>query len=282
MPGGARRHNSMIAGERNHLPNWLQTISGVIQRTDNRLWYIGIAATQAAPGYGEPQVAAFRRLVFHINAALRINHSAPAAASMRKTINSCLDRLSVGIAIVSENRRVIRINRAAAAILEDGGGLRLANGQIEAVNRHDHRHLCDIVARVGDRKNGESRQGEALYIARTASVKPLAVVVSPLAAPDVSAGADNPAAAIFISDPTRLAATNTKNLRRIYDLTPTEARMAAYIAAGCSIDISAKEMGVTRQTARTHLKRVFSKTGASRQGELVSLLLSGPASIHLD
>jgi len=43
----------------------------------------------------------------------------------------------------------------------------------------------------------------------------------------------------------------------------------------------AEELGITPLTARTHLKRVFAKTGTTRQADLVSLLLSGPALLQL-
>ena len=36
-------------------------------------------------------------------------------------------------------------------------------------------------------------------------------------------------------------------------------------------------MGISRETARTHLKHIFAKTGTQRQAELVGLVLGGPA-----
>ena len=39
----------------------------------------------------------------------------------------------------------------------------------------------------------------------------------------------------------------------------------------------AEASGISKETARTHLRRIYSKTATHRQAELVSLILTGPA-----
>jgi DNA-binding CsgD family transcriptional regulator len=51
-----------------------------------------------------------------------------------------------------------------------------------------------------------------------------------------------------------------------------EARMAALVGSGLAPREASKKLGITEETARSVLKQVFSKTGVSRQSELVSLL----------
>ena len=48
--------------------------------------------------------------------------------------------------------------------------------------------------------------------------------------------------------------------------------MAALVGSGLAPREAAEKLGITEETARTVLKRVFSKTGVSRQSELVALL----------
>ena len=55
-------------------------------------------------------------------------------------------------------------------------------------------------------------------------------------------------------------------------LTAAEAKLAGIIAEGATIDAAAKARGVSRETIRTQLKAIFSKTGTNRQTELVRLL----------
>jgi DNA-binding CsgD family transcriptional regulator len=61
-------------------------------------------------------------------------------------------------------------------------------------------------------------------------------------------------------------------IAHILDLTPAESRLAALIVGGHSIDDCAEQLGISRETARNHLKSTFLKTGTHRQAELVSLV----------
>jgi DNA-binding CsgD family transcriptional regulator len=61
-------------------------------------------------------------------------------------------------------------------------------------------------------------------------------------------------------------------LSRIFGLTPAESRLAAALANGSTLTQAARNLNISWETARTHLKTVFSKTNAHRQSELVALL----------
>lgn len=66
-------------------------------------------------------------------------------------------------------------------------------------------------------------------------------------------------------------------LQALFDLSPAEARVAAMIAQGSSVDATAQALSVKPNTIRMQLKAIFSKTGTSRQAELVSLLRLAPS-----
>jgi DNA-binding CsgD family transcriptional regulator len=58
----------------------------------------------------------------------------------------------------------------------------------------------------------------------------------------------------------------------LYELTPTEARVLVEIAAGKNRAAAAEALGIADSTVKTHLARVFEKTGTSEQGELAKLV----------
>jgi DNA-binding CsgD family transcriptional regulator len=66
---------------------------------------------------------------------------------------------------------------------------------------------------------------------------------------------------------------STQVIECLFDLTPAEARVARGIAAGKTVDDLASEAGLAAGTVRQQLKSVFSKTGVSRQAELVGILV---------
>jgi DNA-binding CsgD family transcriptional regulator len=62
-------------------------------------------------------------------------------------------------------------------------------------------------------------------------------------------------------------------LAKTFRLTPSEAKLACIIARDAPPDIAARELKISRETARNQLKSVFAKTDTHRQSELVALLL---------
>jgi DNA-binding CsgD family transcriptional regulator len=62
-------------------------------------------------------------------------------------------------------------------------------------------------------------------------------------------------------------------LAKIFRLTPSEAKLACIIARGAPPQVAARELKISRETARNQLKSVFAKTDTHRQSELVALLL---------
>ena len=79
-------------------------------------------------------------------------------------------------------------------------------------------------------------------------------------------------AALILTPVSGPQAAPAELLQSLFDLTPAESRLARGLAEGEPIDAIAKRARISRNTARSHLQRVLSKTGCRRQAELVSLL----------
>lgn len=77
---------------------------------------------------------------------------------------------------------------------------------------------------------------------------------------------------LTVDDPHRTIARNLAEISQTFCLTAAEARMLALVVEGLDTILAAKRMGIAPTTARTHLQRVFSKTGTARQSQLVSFV----------
>ena len=89
------------------------------------------------------------------------------------------------------------------------------------------------------------------------------------------AGRDIFAAASHMLLVTEVGARSTPSeelLTGLFDLTPAEARVTRALATGMAPSEIASEFGVSRQTVRNQLAAVFTKTGTTRQAELVHLV----------
>jgi DNA-binding CsgD family transcriptional regulator len=80
------------------------------------------------------------------------------------------------------------------------------------------------------------------------------------------------AAMLMLTPVTRPEAPSVDLIRSLFDLTPAEARVARGLAAGQTVKGIAAESGTSENTIRTHVKVVLTKTGYTRQADVVALL----------
>jgi DNA-binding CsgD family transcriptional regulator len=80
------------------------------------------------------------------------------------------------------------------------------------------------------------------------------------------------AAMMMLTPVTRPEAPSVELIRSLFDLTPVEARVARGLAAGQTVKTMAVESGTSTNTVRTHVNAVLTKTGYSRQSDVVALL----------
>ncbi|MFD2403727.1 helix-turn-helix transcriptional regulator [Novosphingobium soli] len=68
------------------------------------------------------------------------------------------------------------------------------------------------------------------------------------------------------------SADRCDQLAQLFDLAPSEARLALALSRGMSISEAAPELGLTVESARTYSKRIYAKTGARGQADLVRFI----------
>jgi DNA-binding CsgD family transcriptional regulator len=79
-------------------------------------------------------------------------------------------------------------------------------------------------------------------------------------------------AALFVRKAELEAAPPSEVIRKTYKLTPTELRVLVAIVNVGGVRQVAGNLGVADTTVKTHLGRLFEKTGVSRQADLVKLV----------
>jgi len=187
-----------------------------------------------------------------------------------------LDGLDQGFVLVDAQARPVFINRRARELLETGDAVVVEDGALSAVNAEDGRRLQALIGSCSlDRPE---RIGGEMNLMRPAGRLPLHVQVTPVgsewtenAVPLASGWRSS--AMVLIIDPELGVRAQHEALRERYGLTRAEAAFALEIVKGDGRRATAERLGITDGTARSHLTKIFDKTGVSRQAELVRLLL---------
>jgi len=79
-------------------------------------------------------------------------------------------------------------------------------------------------------------------------------------------------AAVFVRKATLDLASPPEVVASTYGLTPSELRVLLATVEVSGVRAVAEALGISQATVRTHLRRLFAKTGTSRQSELVKIV----------
>ena len=205
----------------------------------------------------------------HAMRALMINKTIEDKKSETATFADILDGFRAGVFLVDAQCRIVHANVAGRDMLCEDDFLRSIGGMLVSRDMQANRGLREIVANgdAGVAANNAAISLTAHDGARhVAYLLPLRTVVRNSAEAPSKA-----AAAIFV----RKAELDDQSygglIARAFGLTPAELRVLLAIVEVGGVPETSETLGIAETTVKTHLYRVFSKTGASRQADLVKL-----------
>jgi DNA-binding CsgD family transcriptional regulator len=258
--------------------DWFYSCGVLIAQDQSTISEVTAIRSRRAGSFTWNEIALFEYLAPHLQCAVRIHNRIAGLESGLNAATGALDRFPTGTIAVDSDAKVILTNRAADAILKRGDGLISRDG-LRAASRQETAKLRNAIAAVCiEPDSGAIKPETVVQIHRRSGLKALEVLVCPLPSRS-SLRKGKAAAALFITDPEEEATLDSRALRQLFGLTPAEIRLCIALVKGKSVEEYAHEAGISPNTARTHVKRIYSKTGVRRQSELVSLLLKSSAGI---
>jgi DNA-binding CsgD family transcriptional regulator/PAS domain-containing protein len=234
---------------------------------------LSIYRGQSEEDFDQEQRIILQTVAPHLRMALLTRRKLQQLESRVSDLEMALDCMGNALVLIDRDGKAVFINKSARRILDRGEGISLLKGRLVAQEAGDGRRLREVLARAIGAANGDifSAPG-AIHISRPNKM-PLRVVAGPLRF-ETHGVSDRAAAVVFITDPEGKANPAAELLRILFGLTPAEVRLADCLLQGKSLWEAAELNQVGRETVRTQIKSVFSKTGARRQADLIRLLAS--------
>ena len=166
-------------------------------------------------------------------------------------------------------------------MLASSGVVRAAAGNLAACKPAANRELALALAATAEGDNALGRRAVALPLSSDAGDSYVAHVMPLTSGTRRQTGHSFGAtAAVFIRKVAVSAGPTPETIARFYGLTPSELRVLLAIVDVGGVPEVADALGVSAATAKTHLKRVYSKTGATRQADLVKLVAGFASPLH--
>lgn len=171
---------------------------------------------------------------------------------------------------VDGDGRVSWMNRSAEAAIKGGGsGLLVSDGRLRAAGREENRRLRTAIAEASAR-DGTLDGGRAA----------IPIILDPGDEADIvcvcwvlTEGSGSGAVLVSLNNLT-FAQDQLDAAAVVFGFSPAQQRLAEQIASGHDLVSAANVLEISINTARTHLQRIFEKTGARSQVALLRLLLS--------
>jgi DNA-binding CsgD family transcriptional regulator len=243
------------------------SIGAVIKLEENRAPTITGLRGRRKSQFGEPEREVARFLLPHLTRAWTIQER----LHLLSAGESVLDTLPLGVVFLAAGGSAVYWNRAAEDMFRANDGLLLRNGVLSAADRSANTQLRKAIHHA--LSPGRTPGPAAVPVPRASLRREYQILAAPLRARfQQFAGMPIPMAVALMTDPERQRPATVDLLIQMYQLTPREAALGGKLSEGKSVKQAAEELSISYETARTHLRRIFSKTGTSRQAELLVLI----------
>ena len=252
---------------------WDDAITFNVLQTGQRVgWWAGHRLTNY-PRYGDAEIRLLSLLSPHVCRAMAISDALNLKTIRSEALEATLDALASGVYLIDRYDRVIYLNRAAERQVRDGNAVHIDNDRLVPV---------DSVAREAmDRAIAESTVNEAGMAGGITIALPdskgagLIATVFPLSRGERRnlCGAFAAVAAVFVQDPVMVPPFPGEAFAKLYALTGGELRVLLAMAPGLGVKEAAEVLGIGETTAKTHLQHIYTKTGTSKQTELMQLFM---------
>lgn len=173
--------------------------------------------------------------------------------------------MGLAMLMLDGDGRVIWTSTEAIGRLEDDDDLVIRNGRLQIRNAACNRKLQGALRWAAELDDGyDSSHGSVPIVLGAGEGLPTRIwwIVA-------DAGS-----IFFLLDGQPMTDKRLDVAAAIYGLSAGQRRLAGYIADGLALPDVARQMGISANTARTHLQRIYDKTGVHTQPALMRVLLS--------
>lgn len=180
-------------------------------------------------------------------------------------------RHSVPLLAIDSERHILFQNNAAQKLLKTRSCLKQRAGLLQLQPASAQTTLENLIAL--DSARGTVPRVRGMRVPRIGALRDWLILVHPLV--PAHAGTTQPRVSAYLLQivgriwPRDLLAPATMEL---FGLTPAEMAVVGELSRGSSIDGAAKSLTLSRETIRSHMKRIFRKCEVASKPELLALL----------
>jgi len=238
---------------------------------------VGLMNSIRSRNFGDEEKAFFIGFRPHLERALEIYARLKRNESEKEIFEQTFDRLTIGTIILDGHGQVIGVNAAAERIARQSACVSFT-GKITASNPESNARLQRAIKEaIAWREQGHTHPFVAALRIESPTGPNLGFLIraNPPSA-DYPSDA-SPSVVIYVGDSAQQQLASERLVAQLFGLTSSEAFLATLLADGFTLSEAATKLDLTENTVRNYAKKIFAKTGVSRQADLVRLILKSVA-----
>lgn len=237
---------------------------------DNWVYNLILSRSGKYGAYSKDERKFLQILRPHIETAMALQSSFKALQGAVKSLEDSFEHINAGMIFLDAHGGIVRANESGRLVLEQHRYLRASNQQL-ANGTLNHPKLDSLIRRMA---RGVLTQAEQILIFDPETGQRLYVLAFMLPQTGEYQWLDVNAAKylVFVNASFHLTEHCLAYLKTEYDLTRKELQFIVNMAAGNTMESIATMESVSKETVRSHLKSVFSKTNVHSQAQLTLYL----------
>jgi len=248
-------------------------ISAVIDKSATTAALFGVFRFEGDGLFDDEARARMRLIAPHIRRAVLVGRLVDVKSSEAAHFADVLDRMPCGICLVDRAGRLVHANAPGRQLLDVGDPLLTRDGRVAAREGQLDQALQELITMASRGDAAIATDSAGLLLTAHDGTHQLARVLPLTSAMRAAVGRSLDASVAIFIRPTTLGSTQFPELiAKAYGLTPAELRVMLGVVDVGGVPELSVALGVAETTVKTHLRRIFAKTGAERQADIVRIV----------
>lgn len=253
------------------------TLIGMVDSDPSHQTLVWFSRESEAGEYSQREKDELELILPHLREATKISDRLTDLHMQLDTCAQTFDRTPLGLFFIKPDGFMLYHNKFAREILSERDGFVLRDGRLHLCIERPQKQFKSFLEDAGDRQDGQIPERHRMSIRRVSGKNPYLMLFIPMRVQPVSGRLHGGTVILLqVHDPAAIDTRTGYELELFYDLTAAEAEVCERLCRKKRLSDVADELGVSVNTAKTHLIRSFRKIGVSSQAELLQRLALHP------
>lgn len=244
---------------------------------------IRLARGEAGGQFSPQQREMLASLVQHWKLALHFLDQMAIRQIERNAFADAMNQFMIGTLILDKEGKIVASNRVARDTLEQYRQLQRRDNKLSLQDRKANGQLYRALASIAEGHGDDSPLPRTISVqlglSDNGTPQALGLMIRPVRPEDSAAYPVHSHAVLFISDPLGRQHISSETLQELFGLTEGESRVAAQLANGFTLNEAADELSISVNTAKSHARSIYEKTGVNKQTKFIQLVANSVARV---